>query len=191
MSKIFSNIKKLEFIKCQILKKFTSVFLLVFYGSTLGMTPLAIAADNILNRTTLVPYSVIGGDTVFSLAKKHGLKPEQLVLLNKNATNPIANDFNIEIGQVIYVPNGKVIALPTLDRMPTKDSDVVGFMELDKFVAQQLIRQGNNFTNNDNLNGYSQAINKGGRKQLHKIAIINGYNKMVVNLKISMKKSIH
>ena len=86
------------------LNKITATIMLALYSNTIFLPPLALAVDHVgkYKQVKLLPYTIVEGVTLYSLAKKNSLTVDELILINKDSPEPIVSAEEIKSGQVIY-----------------------------------------------------------------------------------------
>ncbi|MFB2761609.1 inverse autotransporter beta domain-containing protein [Shewanella xiamenensis] len=139
------------------INKITATVLLVLYGNAVFLSPLALAVDHVgkYKQVKLLPYTIVEGDTLYSLAKKNSLTVDELILINKDSPEPIVSAEEIKSGQVIYFPEKNVtFNLPDLGDVKTKSSKVID----NKTIAQNLNRVGNQYSTEKESSQYSSYI---------------------------------
>ncbi|MGR1225465.1 inverse autotransporter beta domain-containing protein [Aeromonas veronii] len=124
------------------IKNVAAWILLVLYTSTGVVSPLATASSALKAGVQLVPYSVVSGDTLYGISLRHGVSVDVLIELNRHAPSPIKGK-TIKVGQIIYVPSGRVQSLPTLgEEGAAVTGDSAQGAQVESFIANQASRLG-------------------------------------------------
>lgn len=116
------------------------------YASTGIVSPIAIANAELNKGIHLVPYSIVVGDTFYSISQRHGVSVDSLVELNQHAPSPLRSDV-IKVGQIIYVPSTLPQVLPQLGDTVTSIDERHSETEL--FLASQANRIGQSYGQNE------------------------------------------
>ncbi|MFB2776777.1 inverse autotransporter beta domain-containing protein, partial [Shewanella xiamenensis] len=169
------------------LNKITATIMLALYGNSIFLSPLALAVENIekYKHVKLLPYTIVEGDTLYSLAKNNSLTVDELILINKDSPEPIVSAEEIKTGQIIYLPEKNIIFnLPDLGDVKTKSDKII-----DKnTIAQNLNRIGNQYSTENESNQYSsytKSISGGNNSDAYSDWLVNNGDENLGSTKAS------